>query len=513
MAGFVEGYCHHHPFIHVPTLSIHAHLAAPELTLAITAVGAKYRYEHCAADRLYEAARSIFFERVRRREKCTENVVRDAVDDDITVHSNATTALTDMIKTVLLLTTFATWQAKPQYLREALEYQSLLARYVREDGLTEAQGSDSDDWLTWAGEESLRRTKLGAFCLLNMHCVAFGWPAMLLSSEIRLLLPTSCKEWLAQDPTAWSATRRSAPTLVASHEAFAALFPADRGEHNVETLPVTSPFGNYILMHMLHQRMYFTRHMQGMVADGGPISEIDEDMEWALHLWKHEWLKAPESALDLRNSKGSLSFAATALLGLAHIRAHWNLRIENALASGDPEIIVATALKAVRPVRGPHLREALLHSVHSLNIPVQLGIEYLSKTQAYFWSVMHALCHLESAVFLSKWLETVLMTWEDSQLTGKRPHSTNQENKAKNIDFENRTLHWLESIVKEATDSLDDTAEAYVDPDSAFPQRLRNLNKAALQLWARIFDGCNSAWPFVRLVGMSLRQYADTLSK
>lgn len=431
MAGFVEGYCHHHPFIHVPTLSIHAHLAAPELTLAITAVGAKYRYEHCAADRLYEAARSIFFERVRRREKCTENIVSDAVGDDITAESNATTALTDMIKTVLLLTTFATWQAKPQYLREALEYQSLLARYVREDGLTEVQSSDGDDWLTWAGAESRRRTKLSAFCLLNMHCIAFGWPAMLLSSEIRLRLPTSCKEWLAQDETAWSAARRSAPALVSSHEAFAALLPADRGEHNVETLPVTSPFGNYILMHMLHQRMYFTRQMHVMVEDEAPTFGIDQNMEWALHLWKHEWLKAPESALDLRNSKGSLSFAATALLGLAHIRAHWNLRIETALASGDPETIVATALKAVRPIRGPNLREALLHSVHSLNIPMQLGIENLSKTQAYFWSVMHALCHLESAIFLSKWIEAVLVTWERNQLTGKAPSRTIQNAKLK----------------------------------------------------------------------------------
>ena len=388
-----------------------------------------------------------------------------------------------------------------------------MARYVREDGLTEAQESDSDDWLSWAGEESRRRTKLSAFCLLNMHCIAFGWPAMLLSSEMRLRLPTSCKEWLAQNQPAWSAARRSAPALVASHEAFAALFPADRGEHNVETLPVTSPFGNYILMHMLHQRMYFTRQMSGLGEDGGPTFWSDENMEWALHLWKHEWLKAPESALDLRNSKGSLSFAATALLGLAHIRAHWNLHIETALASGDPETIVATALKAVRPVRGPNLREALLHSVHSLNIPVQLGIEYLSKTQAYFWSVMHALCHLESAIFLSKWIEAVLMTWEDSPLTCKRPHFINQKNEAKNPDFENRTLHWLESIVKEAPDSLDDIAALYNDSRPDFPQRAQKLNKAALHLWAKIFDGCNSAWPFVRLAGVSLRRYADSLSE
>lgn len=419
VAGFVEGYCHHHPFIHVPTLSIHAHLAAPELTLAITAVGAQYRYENRAAAGLYEAARSIFLEHVHRREKCNNKKPWDLAEEGVSANVVAGTPLTDMIKTGLLLTTFATWQAKPQYLREALEYQSLLALHVREDGLTETQDTDGDNWLVWAREESRRRTKLSAFCLLNMHCIAFGWPAMLLGNEINLRLPTSCKEWLARDQASWLAARREAPDLVPAKDALSALFPKDRGDHNVEMLPLTSPFGNYVLMHILHQRTYFARQMRSLSEQGDAGLQVDGEMEWALHLWKHEWLKAPESALDLRNSKGSLSFAATALLGIAHIRLHCNLRLETALASGDPNTIAAAAVRAPKPTRGYHLTQALLHSVHAINIPVQLGVDYLAKTQAYFWSVMHALCHLESAVFLSKWLEAVRMSWEETPLTGK----------------------------------------------------------------------------------------------
>jgi hypothetical protein len=243
VAGFVDGYCHHHPFIHVPTLSIHAHEAAPELTLAIAAVGAQYPYETHVAESLYEASRSMVLERGRRRDR------RGTLN-----HGDAISPPTDMLKTVLLLATFATWQAKPQYLREALEYQSLLARSVREDGLGETQPDDGKDSLVWARLESRRSTELSAFCLLNMHCIVFGWPAMLLGSEISLRLPTSCKDWLAKDEESWLAAKRGAPAPVNLQETLSALLLAEMGDNSSpERLPVTSPFGNYIAMQALHQ--------------------------------------------------------------------------------------------------------------------------------------------------------------------------------------------------------------------------------------------------------------------
>lgn len=81
-------------------------------------------------------------------------------------------------------------------------------------------------------------------------------------------------------------------------------------------------------------------------------------------------------------------------------------------------------------------------------------------------------------------------------------------------DFESRILQWLENIVMEANASLDDNPVVYDSRRAGnFAERARELDKAALQLWARIFDKCNSAWPFVRLAGASLKKFAERMSE
>lgn len=40
IAGYVEDFSHHHPIIHLPTFSITNYKGAPELVLAIVAIGA-----------------------------------------------------------------------------------------------------------------------------------------------------------------------------------------------------------------------------------------------------------------------------------------------------------------------------------------------------------------------------------------------------------------------------------------------------------------------------------------
>jgi hypothetical protein len=69
LSQFFEGYCsgfHQHlPFLHIPTLV--ASKCAPELLLAIVAVGAQYRFESNKGNNLWYAARAIAIEQTRRR--------------------------------------------------------------------------------------------------------------------------------------------------------------------------------------------------------------------------------------------------------------------------------------------------------------------------------------------------------------------------------------------------------------------------------------------------------------
>lgn len=63
--GYISGFNQHLPFLHVPTLV--ASKCAPELLLAIVAVGAQYRFESNKGNNLWYAARAIAFEQTRRR--------------------------------------------------------------------------------------------------------------------------------------------------------------------------------------------------------------------------------------------------------------------------------------------------------------------------------------------------------------------------------------------------------------------------------------------------------------
>lgn len=64
--GYISGFHRHLPFLHSPTLV--ASKCAPELLLAIVAVGAQYRFESNKGNNLWYAARAIAFEQTRRRQ-------------------------------------------------------------------------------------------------------------------------------------------------------------------------------------------------------------------------------------------------------------------------------------------------------------------------------------------------------------------------------------------------------------------------------------------------------------
>ncbi|KAJ5702882.1 hypothetical protein N7488_010430 [Penicillium malachiteum] len=223
LSGYVDGFSNHHPFIHVPTLRHLSFEHSPELYLAILCIGAQYRYETTTARHLYQSSRSIILERLRRGDFfCPKNPL--PCDIDISKKSSSTFGWMHRVRALILLTIYASWQKEAALVQEAFEFQGLISRYVREVGLDETSDAPGENWLIWSRNETARRTKFYAYCLLNLHSFAFDTPPLLLSRELNLYLPSSCKEWIARKQAEWMASRPRSP--------IPAMFKSVHGSHS-----------------------------------------------------------------------------------------------------------------------------------------------------------------------------------------------------------------------------------------------------------------------------------------
>lgn len=170
---------------------------------------------------------------------------------------------------------------------------------------------------------------------------------------------------------------------------------------DIDPVSGVSPTEAYGLTYALLQRIYL---MQQLSVDRRKCQDV-LDIEQVLDRWRHTWRTSPEPLIDLQNLYMSISFTSPALLGAAHFRLHCDLGQWQRLQTGDPSIVATTLQQAPAPQCGPYLVCALLHSIHVLNIPAQLGISYFSRCQSFSWNIHHAFCDLECAVFLNKWLQ------------------------------------------------------------------------------------------------------------
>lgn len=143
-------------------------------------------------------------------------------------------------------------------------------------------------------------------------------------------------------------------------------------------------------------------------------------------------------------------------------------------------------------VRGPGLITALLHAVHALSIPVQLGIDFVARTHSFYWSIQHCLAAVEYAHLLTRWLlalpgptepprhERMLFLWI-TRLLDETEHGIR-------VPMENR-LNLIQNL---------DTG--------------RRLSISIIRIWAKIFNG-NTSWEIVDVVSASLKAYADLLEQ
>ncbi|KAE8308368.1 fungal-specific transcription factor domain-containing protein [Aspergillus transmontanensis] len=474
----------HFPFMHGPSFLPENY--SLELILSMAASGAQYRYEHRKGRLLFYASKAIFHERQRHREAAS--CKSDLLPQPIIIHPDPyspSPTITDDIRCLLNLAIYATWQQDPEVVKGVCGLQSTLVRLLRESGLVEVNVPDSDelDWRTWLRLELDRRVKLFAFAFLNLQSIAYNLPPILLSHEINLRLPCTCDEWRAVDESNWRQFRRDIHREQSLfQDALAFLLAGKDVPSSIK--PIPSPSASIILIHGLLHRILLSRQ----ASLSGVVSSDQLDIfENALRRWTSTWQLAPESSLDPLNPNGPIPFTSTALLGLAYTRLQLDLGPCRALITRDPRQIASTLLDSGPLVRSRRLLPALLHATHALSIPVKLGLEYISRSQAFVWSNQHALCGVEFAVLLSKWLHAVSETQERQPLE----------------EHEQRLLNWVRRIVEEGRTSLDDSEDNTSDGLNC-----ERLAFFVVHLWARIMRG-NAQWPFIDIIGHSLELYAS----
>lgn len=522
IAGYINGFHEHMPFLHIPTMSIEK--SSVELILAMAAVGAQYCFEGEKGVELFNASQAIAAQRIRRRDARLaahhrgepEPVVSTPSVDGVASVRNGSTdgsnrqslpgplglpselgpsdglllrGAEDLMQTaqaLLILMAMATWAKHKEILREALAIQSILATLVRDDGLRGEPLRDDMPWDEWVVAETTKRTKFIVFCFFNLHCIVYNIPPLILNAELNMPLPCSAAEFKASNAFEWREARKKAVRGTGFQAALSRLF--SRGGKDITEW--NSSLGNYVLIHALIQHIFFLRQTARCRFDrDGEIAVEDiSSLEQALRNWQVGWRRNPESSLDPMDPNGPVAFNSTALLRLAYIRLNVDTGPGRALDTRDP-IQIAHAFRDSPSIkRTPKLVRAVLHSAHALSIPVKIGVRLVARTQTFIWSIQHSLCSLECAFLLSKWLEALSLPNPDPPVA----------------DDERR----ITSLVK----TMLDETEFAVPPDSPLenPATIKHLSAGVLRVWATIFRGAQT-WAIVDVIGSSLNIYADML--
>ncbi|CAJ0544975.1 Ff.00g084850.m01.CDS01 [Fusarium sp. VM40] len=388
----------------VPT-SFNQDNCIPDFILALAALGAQQRYERHVSLLLYRAAKATALRRLySTRLNSQEGACMPELDWPATIVQSASTLLT--------LIVFASWSANAEVVNEAFELHSPLIFWLRQDSRVYKDEIMSQDWCTWARAETRIRIKLMAFCFFNLHTIAYNHQPVLLWHEVNLKLPCTVREWHATESFQWllarqEVTNEQRPFL----ESLEVLLRSDTGMSQIH--PAPSPFGNYVLLHGLLQRIHLVRQL----AIAPTLQEEDvTELHKALSNWATIWQQTSESSLNPRDENGPIAFTSVALLGLAHVRLNLNIGPYRDLACRIPNQVAAALAKVPSPTL-QHTNSAisaLLYSIHALSLPVAIGIEYVVNSQAIFWCCQHSLGSLECAIFLSKWLYAMSAT-EKSQ--------------------------------------------------------------------------------------------------
>lgn len=470
--GYFRGFHQHYPILHPPTFSVH--IVPIELLLAVACLGAQYCLEREAGFKLFYVAKAIAIERLRER-------------GSRAAHSEtaADTTLTSL-HTFVLLTAVSMWSEKSPPFHEALSFRSTLESLIRQlqsESNTPTM-ADNDDWHDWITGESIQRAVIITFCFSNLQTMVFDVPPMMLIQDVSTRLPCSEKEWAARTQEEWRKRRTRTQHTPKIQTVFYDLFKPDDTSHGIGS----SALGCHGLMHAIIQRIWLLHQAARLPNRESGLSNSDvEELERVLKRWQKRWEHDEEASTMPLNGHGPLSFTSTALLRLAYIRINMNSEsLSRSMSSWDPEQIARTFLTIPAMQRSSRATRAALHCAHGLSIPIKLGLAFVARTQVHLWSNQYALCSLEAALFLAKWLEAILLA-QKQQLTAQE------------------TL-----VLKFVLDMIAETEHAA--EESHLLAQPKRLGAIIARLWATLFRA-DSVWQIVGLIGQSLTAYADLIDR
>jgi hypothetical protein len=511
VAAYVNGFDKHMSFLYIPSISVET--CSVELLLAIMTVGAQYIFESEEGIQLSKASRAIATHCIKKRDtRLAEREHRSDLSSSSPIeHTDASSAYPaygqrststatrplnfaaeaevfgeDMLQTaqaLLLLVAMSSWSKHKEIFREALAIQSMLATLIREDGLQLDPLCEELPWTDWIRRETMKRAKLMAYCYSNLHCMVHNTPPVLLTSEVRLPLPCGTTEFRAPTESQWKEARRKSQPEVPFQDALKSLF----SKSDQTVTETTSPSGAYVLIHALIQHIFFLRQVSRNRFESSTSSSLNSvdtsSLEFALRNWQIGWQQNPASTLPPTHPDSPLASKCTALHRLAYIHLYLDTP-PRALDTRDPTLIAAAFHTGPHLTRSPKLTHAVLHAVHALSVPIKTGYRLLSKTRSFVSSMEHALCSLECAYLLSKWLET--LATPDAQVT----------------DDEARVMH----IIKRLLDETKFAVPGEVEVGS--PEYVGCLNAGVLRVWAAVLRG-EQMCTVVDVIGRALGLYAD----
>ncbi|KAJ5113842.1 hypothetical protein N7456_002376 [Penicillium angulare] len=505
MHGFMTGFHPHFPIIHPQTL--HFREMAPELILALAAVGSQYCLESHQGVKLFPVAKAISTEQLRRREAEKEAIAHNSPviswsvlqsplslprpDETITQLAGSSGEEpnekahqeVETMQALFFLMAMATWGGENRSLvRQAVAAQSVLAMVVRQLGLTESP-SDSPllSWEGWAREESSRRTKLIIFSFFNLHTIAFNLPSPIMLTDIQLRIPCTEMEWKATEATAWRKVHEQSAPMPLFQDCFKSLL------NHSHTPPHVSSLGGHVLVHALIQRIICVKQAIGIEESENQLAPgLSLILRQALRKWQNGWEQNPESSYSPLDKYGPIAFNSRALYHLAHIRLTVDIGSARSLLEQTSSDIARRLYEGPNIGKSPQLILAARHATAALCSPVQMGVHFVGRAPS--WSVMHAVCSLEYAYILNQFLEAYATPGD---VLGNEERAL--------MDTIKETLYEVETSLPHGNPRI-------------FEAEPRVLGPKAVRAWAMILDGMRT-WNAVSLITRALFSYADLLER
>lgn len=482
LTGYLIGYHDHYPFMHIPTLDIDS--MAPQLFLSMAALGARYCREPDTSTDLYQMAKVVTLEHIRRK---FHSATGDALGNiRLSSASPDSQDLLQTIQALLLLHSVSSWSKHHPPYHESLSIQSYTATLLRKGVLNDLPVEDGT-WEGWIRRELVKRTIFIAFSFLNILTIVFDTPPLILGEELMLDLPCTEKEWGATSASHWLEERSQGRGEPKFQDALVSLFAHDQGPN--ERLESFSSLGGYVLIHAILQNIWLLQKARRLPVSRCNLLSPSEiiPLEQALEKWCQCWEHNQESSADPFNPHGPLSFTSAALLRQAYIRLNVDFTSARQLQTWDPDQIAWSLKENLCLQRSDRLTRAALHCAHALSTPIKLGISFVAHTQVVSWSNQYALCSLECAVLLAKWLEVATVPKPEPSLT---------EQEARLLEF----------VIEMVMETRQGTTREWLLENNA------RLSAIVTRLWSRLFTA-DYIWELVNLIGRSLESYADILEK